>query len=67
MFKTMMIRFLVSTICVGTLTACEKQKQATPEVGATPKTILDKAKKDINSAQARDTEKLKATESETNL
>lgn len=67
MFKTVMIRFLVSTICIVTLTACEKQKQATPEVGATPKTILDKAKKDINAAQALDAEKLNATESETNL
>lgn len=67
MFKTVMIRCLVSTICIVTLTACEKQKPATPEVGAIPKTILDKAKKDINAAQASDAEKLKAIESETNL
>lgn len=34
-------------------------------MGATPKTILDKAKNDINAAQALDAEKMKAAESET--
>ena len=46
-----------------TLSACEQQKQASAEVGATPKTILDKAKNDINAAQALDAEKAKALES----
>ena len=45
-----------------TLTACEQQKQASAEVGAVPKTILDKAKNDINAAQALDAEKAKALE-----
>jgi hypothetical protein len=44
------------------LTACEQQKQASAEVGAIPKTILDKAKNDINAAQALDAEKAKALE-----
>ena len=53
---------LVCALCAVTLTACEKQKQASAEVGAIPKTILDKAKNDINAAQASDAEKSKALE-----
>ena len=34
------------------LSACEQQKQASSEVGAVPKQILDKATNDINAAQA---------------
>ena len=54
---------LVLALCAVTLTACEKQKQASAEVGAIPKTILDKAKNDINAAQAVETEKAKVLES----
>ena len=47
-----------------TLTACEKQKQASAEVGAIPKQIIDKATKDINKASELEAERLKATEAE---
>jgi hypothetical protein len=46
-----------------TLTACEKQKQASAEVGAIPKQILDKAQADINHASELAAEQLKAAES----
>ncbi len=58
MFKLICVCIL-STL---TLAACEQQKQASAEVGAIPKTILDKAKNDINAAQALDAEKAKALE-----
>lgn len=47
-----------------TLTACEKEKQASAEVGTIPKQIIDKATNDINNATALAAEKLKAVESE---
>jgi hypothetical protein len=50
----------IGILCALTLTACEQQKQASAEVGAIPKTILDKANNDINAAQALDAEKTKA-------
>lgn len=58
---------MLKLLCIGilsalTLTACEQQKQASAEVGAIPKTILDKARNDINAAQALDAEKAKALE-----
>jgi hypothetical protein len=46
-----------------TFTACEKQKQASAEVGAVPKQIIDKATTDINKAEALAAEQLKAAES----
>ena len=62
MFKTLVKLLLVCVLCAFTLSACEQQKQASAEVGAIPKTILDKAKNDINAAQALDAEKTKALE-----
>lgn len=56
---------LLCAICVIPLTACEKQKQASAEVGAIPKQMIDKATNDINNASALAAEKLKAAESET--
>lgn len=53
---------LVGALLALTLTACEQQKQASAEVGAIPKTIIDKATKDINAAQALVDEKQKALE-----
>jgi hypothetical protein len=47
-----------------TFTACEKQKQASAEVGAIPKEIIDKATNDINKATELAAEKLKAGETE---
>ena len=62
MFKTMFKLLLVCALCAVTLTACEKQKQASAEVGAIPKTIIDKAKNDLNNAQALEAEQRKALE-----
>lgn len=59
MFKLL----LVCAICIVTLTACEKQKQASAEVGAIPKQIIDKATNDINKAEALAADQLKAAES----
>ena len=48
--------------CVMALSACEQQKQASAEVGAIPKTILDKAQTDVNAAEAQALEQAKALE-----
>ncbi len=53
---------LVCALCAVTLTACEKQKQASAEVGAIPKTIMDKTTNDLNNAQALEAEQRKALE-----
>ena len=58
MFKLLAI---IATLLL-LLTACEQQKQASAEVGAVPKQILDKAKNDINAAQALTAEKQKEIE-----
>jgi predicted Zn-dependent peptidase len=41
------------------LSACEQQKQASAEVGAIPKEILDKAKNEISAAEAAAAEQAK--------
>lgn len=53
---------LVCALWAVTLSACEKQKQASAEVGATPKAIMDKANNDLNNAQALEAEQRKALE-----
>ena len=58
MFKYWMIG-LLTALC---LSACEKQEQASAEVGAVPKQMLDKATADINKAQAIADENMKAME-----
>ena len=59
----MMVKYLlIYAICAFTLAACEQQKQASAEVGAIPKTIIDKATNDINAAQALAAEQTKALE-----
>lgn len=63
MVKTMFKLLLVYIFCAITLTACEKQKQASAEVGAIPKTIMDKTTNDLNNAQALEAEQRKALES----
>ena len=60
MFKLL----LVCMLCIMSFTACEKQKQASAEVGAIPKQIIDKATNDINKAAELEAERLKATETE---
>ena len=53
---------LICALCAATLSACEKQKQASAEVGAIPKTVMDKATNDLNNAQTLETEQRKALE-----
>lgn len=61
MFKSL----LLCAICAMTFSACEKQKQASAEVGAIPKQMIDKATKaadEMSKAQALAAEQLKAAE-----
>ena len=51
--------FILSALA---LSACEQQKQASEEVGAIPKTIIDKTNKDLNNAQTLEAEQRKALE-----
>jgi hypothetical protein len=58
---------MLKLFCIGilgalTLAACEQQKQASAEVGAIPKTIIDKATNDINAVEALAAEQAKALE-----
>lgn len=62
MFKTMLKLLLVCSLCAVTLSACEKQKQASAEVGAVPKQMMDKATSDLNNAQTLEAEQRKALE-----
>lgn len=62
MFKTLFKLLPVCAFCVVALSACEQQKQASAEVGAIPKTILVKAKNDIDAAQALEAEKANVLE-----
>ena len=58
-----MVRYLlIYAICALTLTACEQQKQASAEVGAIPKTIIDKATNDIKAAETLEAENQKTLE-----
>ncbi|MGB4811145.1 MAG: hypothetical protein WBP13_01510 [Methylophilaceae bacterium] len=58
-----MIKYwLICFLSIACLAACEKQKQASAEVGAVPKQILDKATEDINKAQAIADQNMKAME-----
>ena len=61
MYKYLLI-YAICAICTLTLTSCEQQKQASAEVGAIPKTIIDKATNDINAAQVLAAEKMQAIE-----
>ena len=58
-----MTKLIVILVSFLFLSACEQQKQASAEVGAVPKKILDKAKNEINAAQALAAEKQKEIES----
>ena len=53
---------LICALCAATLSACEKQKQASAEVGAMPKQMMDKTTNDLNNAQALEAEQRKALE-----
>lgn len=54
--------WLFCALCLLSLSACEKQKQASAEVGAVPKQIIDKVTNDINAATVMTDERLKAGE-----
>jgi uncharacterized lipoprotein YajG len=60
----MMTKLLAILAALALLSACEQQKQASAEVGAVPKQILDKATNEINAAAVLAAEKMKAAESE---
>ena len=53
---------LVCALCAVILSACEKQKQASAEVGAAPKQMMDKASSNLSKAQALEAEQRKALE-----
>ena len=57
-----MFKLLAIFVTLLLLSACEQQKQASTEVGAIPKTIMDKATNDLNNAQALEAEQRKALE-----
>lgn len=57
-----MFKLLAILAMLTLLSACEQQKQASAEVGAIPKTIIDKTTNDINAAQALAAEKMQAIE-----
>lgn len=63
----MLKSWLICTICALLLTACEQQKQASAEVGAIPKQILDKATNDIKAAEALAADNMKALENAANI
>lgn len=57
-----MTKLIVILVSFLFLSACEQQKQASVEVGAVPKQILEKATSDINNAAAVAAEQAKAAE-----
>lgn len=57
-----MTKLIVILVSFLFLSACEQQKQASAEVGAVPKQILEKATSDINNAAAVAAEQAKAAE-----
>jgi hypothetical protein len=57
-----MIKLWICAILTFNLSACEQQKQASAEAGAVPKTIMDKAKNDLNNAEALAAEQRKSLE-----
>ena len=62
MLNTIVKYFLACLMWIVALTACDQQKQASAEVGAIPKTVIDKVTNDISAAQALAVEKMKAVE-----
>ena len=53
----MVRQLLIYTFCVFLLAACEQQKQASAEVGAKPKQIIDQVTNDLEAAQKLANEK----------
>lgn len=58
-----MIKLLaVFAMCILSIVGCEKERQASAEIGAKPKQIIDKVTTDINNATAIANENLKTAE-----
>ena len=53
---------LVCAMSLVAMLGCEKERQASDDVGAKPKQIIDKVTDDINNANAMANENLKAAE-----
>ncbi len=49
-------------VCLFALAACEREKQASAEMGAMPKQTIDAATAEINAASAAAEARLKAVE-----
>jgi hypothetical protein len=58
-----MTKLIVIFTTLALLTACEQQQQASRDVGAKPKEMIDKVTNDLNSAQELANEKMKDAES----
>ena len=56
----MMTKLIVIFATLALLAGCEQQIQASAEVGAIPKTIIDKTTNDINAAEVLASENAKA-------
>jgi hypothetical protein len=54
----------VCTIFMFSLCACEQQQQASLDVGAIPKEMIDKVTNDLNAAQELANDKMKGAENE---
>lgn len=55
----------IFAMCLLSIIGCEKERQASAELGAKPKQIIDKVTTDINNATAIANENLKAVEDAT--
>ena len=60
--NTLVKFWLFCALCLLSFSACEKQKQASAEVGAVPKQMIDKTTSDINAAAASNEARLKEVE-----
>ena len=61
----MVKQLLIYTFCVFLLTACEQQKQASAEVGAKPKQMIDQVTNDLEAAQKLVDDKMQDAEQPT--
>jgi uncharacterized lipoprotein YajG len=60
----MMTKLIVIIATLVLLTACEQQQQASRDVGAKPKEMIDKVTNDLNAAQELANDKIKEVENE---
>ncbi len=62
MLKTTLKSLVICVSCALALSACEQQKQASAEVGAKPKQMIDQVTNDLNAAQKLADDKMQAVE-----